>query len=160
MSPSFISTKLPTAAKAGHWVWLCYLDCLCLGSSNSDVVVTDPGEVSTWHGRDTPVHRRAVDTSTPCLGRGGRADEVPLGGVLPYTGEGPLRRSLMSVPFSRNSALMLLVFDHWNEKEMISGLPSHRFSRCELLVWKWPAGQGPSLWWSSHSTLEAQCVYL
>lgn len=43
-------------------------------------------------------------------------------GVLPYMGEGPLRRSLTSGPFLRNSAQMLLVFDHWNEKEMVSGL--------------------------------------
>lgn len=46
-------------------------------------------------------------------------------------GEGPLRRSLVSVPFLRNSALMLLVSDHWNEKEMVSGRLSPRFPRCE-----------------------------
>lgn len=55
MSPRFISTKLPPAAKAGHRVWICYLDCLCLESSDSDVEVSDP-EVFTWHGRGTPVH--------------------------------------------------------------------------------------------------------
>lgn len=72
---------------------------------------------------------------------GGIASEVTHGGVLPYMGEGPLRRSLMSVPFLRNSALMLLVFDHWNEKEMVSGLPSLKFPRCELPGKKWSAGQ-------------------
>lgn len=37
MSFRLISTKLSTAARAGHWVWICYLDCLYLGSSDSDV---------------------------------------------------------------------------------------------------------------------------
>lgn len=44
--------------------------------------------------------------------------------LLPYTDEGPRRMSPMSVLFLKSSALMLLVFDHWNkENEMISGFP-------------------------------------
>lgn len=39
----------------------------------------------------------------------------PTGGILPYTGEGPLRRSPMSALFLKSSALTLLVFDHWNK---------------------------------------------
>lgn len=44
--------------------------------------------------------------------------------LLPYTDEGPRRMSPMSVLFLKSSALMLLVFDHWNkENEMISAFP-------------------------------------
>lgn len=58
MSFRLISTKLPTAAKAGHWVWICYLDCLYLGSSDSDVAVWNPEgfQHGTDTGRDAPVH--------------------------------------------------------------------------------------------------------
>lgn len=48
--------------------------------------------------------------------------QPPTVGDLPYMGEGPLRMSPMSVLFLKSSALMLLVFDHWNkENQMISG---------------------------------------
>lgn len=44
-------------------------------------------------------------------------------------GEDPPHKSPVSVLFLRSSALMLLVFDHWNkENEMISGLPVLRGS--------------------------------
>lgn len=50
--------------------------------------------------------------------------QPPTEGLLPYTGEGPRRTSPTSALFLKNSALMLLVFDHWNkENEVISGAP-------------------------------------
>lgn len=48
----------------------------------------------------------------------------PIIEVSPYTDEGPLHRSPMSALFLKSSALMLLVFDHWNkENKMILGFP-------------------------------------
>lgn len=71
-------------------------------------------------------------------------------GTLPYTGEGPLRRSPGSALFSRSSALMLLVFDHWNkEKDDFRVSCYHRCPRGKLLS---------SAQDESHTTIFPKCT--
>lgn len=67
--------------------------------------------------------RRHVAHPPGALQRRQGQHSLQQGGLLPYMDEGPPRMSPMSVLFLKSSALMLLVFDHWNIENEILEFP-------------------------------------